>query len=441
MSTVVSDNILMALYLLVWLLTFVWYHWRHHELDAGSAIIGSYVAYAAISIISLNDDLFNWMYKPLALFPFIYLYLMLMLALSPVIHLHFHPAKEIEDPHTRMIVPFCWFIFVCSLCILPNIIANFSDGFVKLFTDVDAGHDAYMEQLDESGDAGSTITNIPAIIFNACYDAAVFFAFYFLSRKEKNWPLILALLFTTFVGAMLPIMRGQRGGVILAMLTIIAAYFFFKHFLSKGIRRAVRLFGIVAVIAMVLPVAAITISRFGETNAGITGYISWYVGQENIYFNNSAMDAGGIRYGDRTINLVKRAIDPSTPKNFVERRIKYRNLEIDDYYFVTFVGDFCLDFGPILAVIIFLIFNLLVLHQIYPKEGDDEDCISLHNLLLIYFVVCICMQGGMYLFAYSDLGGNLRIIVFAGLYAYLRLHKRLLEKFPLSLHQPISSEQ
>ena len=441
MSTVVSDNILMALYLLVWLLTFVWYHWRHHELDAGSAIIGSYVAYAAISIISLNDDLFNWMYKPLALFPFIYLYLMLMLALSPVIHLHFHPAKEIEDPHTRMIVPFCWFIFVCSLCILPNIIANFSDGFVKLFTDVDAGHDAYMEQLDESGDAGSTITNIPAIIFNACYDAAVFFAFYFLSRKEKNWPLILALLFTTFVGAMLPIMRGQRGGVILAMLTIIAAYFFFKHFLSKGIRRAVRLFGIVAVIAMVLPVAAITISRFGETNAGITGYISWYVGQENIYFNNSAMDAGGIRYGDRTINLVKRAIDPSTPKNFVERRIKYRNLEIDDYYFVTFVGDFCLDFGPILSVFIFLVFNLWVHHQIYPKENDDEDSIPLHNLLLIYFVICICMQGGMYLFAYSDLGGNLRIIVFAGLYAYLHLHKLLLEKFPLSLHQPISSEQ
>ena len=138
------------------------------------------------------------------------------------------------------------------------------------------------------------------------------------------------------------------------------------------------------------------------------------------------MDAGGIRYGDRTLNLFKRLIDPSTPKNFIERRDKYHNLEIDDYYFTTFVGDFCLDFGPIVTVFIFVIFNLWVISQIRPRDGT----LKLHQLLLIYFAMCICMQGGMTLFAFSDTG-NLKMIILILLYVYLRYHEQLLLKFPL----------
>lgn len=73
-------------------------------------------------------------------------------------------------------------------------------------------------------------------------------------------------------------------------------------------------------------------SRFGKEQAGVGGFINWYVGQGSLYFNNNGLDAGGIRYGDRTINLFKRIIDPDTPKNFVERRDKYHNLELDDYF-------------------------------------------------------------------------------------------------------------
>ena len=202
----------------------------------------------------------------------------------------------------------------------------------------------------------------------------------------------------------------------------------FKRYLSKFINRIVQVVGVCCFVLISLPVIAITFSRFGDTKgqAAVSGFVSWYIGQGNLYFNNYGLDAGGIRYGDRTINLVKRAIDPDTPKNFVERRELYHNLEIDDYYFTTFVGDFTLDFGPYVAPLIFIVFNLWVLSQIKPRDGS----LTVAQLLLLYLSMCICMQGGMYLFAYSD-GANLKFLAFLLLFAYLKYHDLLLKKFPL----------
>ena len=173
-----------------------------------------------------------------------------------------------------------------------------------------------------------------------------------------------------------------------------------------------------------IPVIAITYSRFGEKAAGATGFVTWYVGQGSLYFNNFGLDAGGTRNGDRTINLVKRVIDPSTPKNYVERRDKYPNLKIDDYFFVTFVGDFVIDFGPIIATIIIIVFSIVAWRGTRPRDGT----ITIYQLLLLHFVLCVNIQGGMTLFSYSDTG-NLRIFAYLMLYIYMRYHDRLLEKF------------
>ena len=221
-------------------------------------------------------------------------------------------------------------------------------------------------------------------------------------------------------------MHGQRGGVIAAVLTAIVGYAMFQQFISKRINHAIRVFGISCIIAIAVPIAAITVSRFGNMGGGIAGFLNWYVGQGSLYFNNFALDAGGTRNGDRTLNLVKRVIDPATPKNYTERRDKYHNLNIDDDIFSTFVGDIVIDYGPVATVFIFIFFNALIIYLIRPRDGT----LKLHQVLLLYFTLCICMQGGMTLFSFSD-GGNLRILTLVLLYAYLRYHEVLLERFPL----------
>lgn len=426
MDEVLNNNILAAAYLLVWIFTLVWYQAKERSADGGTAIICAYILYAIFSLISLNDSFFSLAYDPLTVFPYIYLYVMMMIAMSPLIYNHINPTSVIVEPETKILSITSWLIIICSILILPNIIQNSGDGIVKLFTDTDAGNDAYMEQASNADESGSGINNLSAIIYNSLSDITVFLCFYYMTLKRKNIVLIVGLFFAILVGLLMPIMNGERSGVALSLLTVIGGYMLFRRYLSKRINRLVQITGIVLVIVISLPIAAITVSRFGEKASGVGGYLTWYIGQGSLYFNNKALDAGGTRNGDRTMNLLKRVIDPSTPKNYSERRDKYHNLKIDDYNFTTFVGDFVIDFGPVVPIFIFIGFNTYVILKIRP----DNEKIKVHQLLLLFFTLCISMQGGMYLFSFSDTG-NLRIVTLFGLYGYLRYHEVLLEKFPL----------
>jgi len=418
------DTLLTVLYFLLWVVTFLVYHKKYKTVDAGSAIIGSYILYAGFSIHNTIDPTIVVAYEPLSIFPFIFLYIMLMVALAPVIYHHTHPALKIEDPGTFVVKGIAMILILCAIFRIPEIVENIQEGLIRLFLDSEAGMDSYTEQLDNVGDSGKAISNIPAIVFNMFSDIGIFLFFYFLSQRKYLWSLFLSL--PLVVSVLVPIMSGQRGPVVICILTIIMTFFLFKEYLTRLVVKITYGIGIFFGTLVSLPLIAITMSRFGERSNDTFAYISWYIGQANLYFNNFAFDAGGIRYGDRTAFLIKKLIDPSTPSNYEERRAKYANLKIDDYYFSTFVGDFCIDYGPIIGMLIILGFSLFMLYRISRFRSPDQ--VKLHQLLLLFFVACICMQGGMYLFAYSDTG-NLKIVAFVLLYLYLLYHDGLLQRF------------
>ena len=421
------DNILMISYLLAWVFTLIWYQRKEKAFDAGSAIIISYVFYAFISLLSLNDEMFNDSYEPLTLFPFVYLYGMLMLALLPTIYHHLHPTDTIAPPHTRLIYTICLVSIVCAIGLIRDLSGNLQQGLFKLVTDTDAGKEAYMEQAKEAADnARGGIENLLSVIYNSISDIMIFVFFYLLTTYKKNKIMVSLMLFCVTIGMISPVMHGQRTGIMMTIFSMIVGYMVFKRYLSATVNKIAKIIGVVFLIVVSVPIVAITFSRFASRAAGVTGYLNWYVGQANLYFNNHALDAGGTRNGDRVINLFKRLIDSDTPSNYVERREMYKNLAIDDNLFTTFVGDFCIDFGPLMAVFIFLVFYLWSLSRVQTADKT----IQLHQLFLLYFTMCIAMQGGMYLFAYADTG-NLKIVTAMLFYGYLVYHELLLKKYPL----------
>lgn len=431
MSVIESNYILSAFLILLWVITLIWYQHKNKNFDAGSFIIVMYIIYAVFSIMTINDDSIPQLtnYEPLTLFPYLYLYVMMMIALTPAIYHHTNSTDSIEYPQSNILRIIATIIIVVAILNLPGIVSDFRNGLMSIFTDAEAGKKAYMEQIDNASNVGGAIRNIPAILFNSFSDIGIFLLFYFMTMSKKNHKIIYGLLFANVINLIMPVMRGQRSGVALAFLTIICGYFLFKQYLSKRLNKVIKKIGIVFIAIITLPVAAITISRFGSEKAGVATFINWYIGQGNIYFNNHALDDNGLRYGDRTLNLFKRLVDSKTSMNYVERRETYSKLKINDEVFSTFVGDFTIDFGPFFAVIIFIVFNFFVIYS-FQKNKTNNNKIKLHQLLLLYFTVCISAQGGMYLFSYSDTR-NLNIIVLALLYYYLKYHEALLEKFPL----------
>ena len=81
------------------------------------------------------------------------------------------------------------------------------------------------------------------------------------------------------------------------------------------------------------------------------------------------------------------------------------------HQFPTFVGDFVIDFGPIIPIFIFIFFSFLFTKLSKPIRRT----ISFHQLILIYFVMIVCVKGSMYLFVFS-FTDNYKILAF--IFAY-----------------------
>ena len=286
-----------------------------------------------------------------------------------------------------------------------------------MMMDVSLGADMYSEHLSNADSVGDgAISNLPSIITNTFGDFAIFFSLYYLSLKRKNKFFAIGLIISILVLLVQPISSGMRGPTVLRIISIITAYVLLYKFYDERLKRIVKRILLVALLAISLPIVAITVSRFGERDGGSLYSVTSYLGQANLNFNNYVLDSNGIRYGDRTANLFKSLFIDNVPKNFVERRMKYPHMKISDETYSTYVGDIVLDYGPFLAPVLFIIVSLLVSKSL-RRVGD---VIPFHKLLLIYFVSCVMMQGSFYLFPYSDVGGNLALVAYFIMYMVFR---------------------
>lgn len=401
-----TSNIYLILYILIWVITLYRYQKNKHIFDAGSFIIGSYIIYAVFSLFLYNNKLV--LYDKMQLFPFLYLYAMLIIALYPIMKYDESKIHEIQKPSGSLLNIMSVIIIISSLIPIPSIITHFREGLMQIIVDSQIGDELYKTSLSNADNSGIGISNIPAIISGALSDICILLFFYYLTLSKKNKIIIIGLFLSCIISMILPISNGQRGGTINRLMTFIVAYYALKAYFPPDIKRKIKTTLFILAISLFVPILLITNSRFGERDGGALFSIVNYAGQANLNFNEYGLDAGGIRYGDRTINLFKSMVVSDVPKNFMERRTKYSHLKMNDDVFYTFVGDFTLDYGPYIALVIFILFTLYVNKRTRIKGAR----ILFHQLLLLFFVMCICTQGGMTLFTYSDIGGNLKIIVF-----------------------------
>ena len=413
------SNIYLVLYAITWIVTILIYQRRKKCFDAGSVLLCSYFLYSIMSLILFNvGNPFNT-FENIKLYPFIYLFLMLMLAFSPILKYDVNKITEIQKPSTLFLNITCIVFIVASLAQLPSIISDFSINIVKLLTLSSGGQDIYEEAMSNSYSTGDgNISNLAAIFSGAFSGIGVLLFFYNLTLKKKNKLILIGLFSSCILSLLSSVSLGQRGLIIEILYVTIITFFALKKFFSPKINKMLKIIGISLLITALVPLIALTNSRFEDEEGGSKASVYYYAGQENLYFNNYGLDDGGIRYGDRTVPLFKRMLGfENIPSNFWERRDKYPDLKINDEVFIGFVGDFTLDFGPFIPPFIFLIFTLFVLRRTKIRDG----ILQFHQLILLHFVMCLCMLGGMKLYPYSDVGGNLQLIVYAIAYVVFRL--------------------
>lgn len=419
--------IILCVYCFLWLLTFVIYVAKRRKtgdtFGAGGIILLSYFIYSVFSVLLYNTKVFFAESDSITVFPFMYLYGIEMLFLYPILRYRSN-TTQLDHLGDLFIFNIISIIFIFSSLIhLPTVLLSFREGLYQIMTDPSGGAELYAERMEMSYESGGGITNLFAIISSALSGIGILFLVYsFVNNKVNKW-IRLGLLLSYIVLLMNGVSSGQRGLLIEPLYVAIVSYFFFQPYISQKINRVISIAGITIIIALSIPFAALTFSRFDTVNSGVAESFYFYAGQENVYFNLYGLDDNGIRYGDRTVPLFKRMIGfTDVPKNFWERREKYPHLKINDEVFYTYVGDFTIDFGPVLGTVIMLLMALL-----FARKTDVHyNRISFEQLIVLHFLMYMCMVGGLKLFPFSDVAGNLKIIVYFTaylLFKYLTIKK------------------
>lgn len=348
-------------------------------------------------------------------FPLLYLLTCLLISLWPV--RLFDKKKNLKLPQQSVVEFFIWLFIVSTF--LGSLITpmNFSANMIALVVNSDYGLDAYHQMAEAAYTTGMSVSNIPMIISNSLFSFIALLLFVYLTYpRKKNWLLILLGIFILYC-VMKSLVGGERGALVNRGLIVLVAFICMKPYLQSSLVNKIWKIIIVCGIVITIPFMALTISRFGETDLGVSDSIISYAGQSTVNFSTYAFDNNGIRYGDRVFPLFKRILGfENVPHNFMERRAKYPNLKINDEVFSTYIGDFVLDFGPWFAmlIIIFIAFCLVLIVK-------NKNQLPFYNFIFLYLWMCVLVQG-VSLFQFADTS-NVVLIMYFLIYLFIKYIK------------------
>ena len=398
---------------------------RIHKIGPATMVMITYCAYGVFALLYYNSSsTYFSTNEKLTFIPFVYLFTMLCIALAPGIYYERADIRYVKKASSSIIDTFIIVYFICSLVHLPSILPKIPEGIALMLLEEQGGLELYLENSEQvlraSDNSISGLLGLTSIFRNVFRDIIIFLLFYYLALREKKTKYIVIILFTVLVDVLYSLSLGQRNYLIIYLFMIAVGYFLFQNFIDTNIRKWVKRMGVITVILLSIPFIAITIARFSNSKetTPLDSAIQ-YAGQAPVNFNLYVFDTQEIRYGDRTVNLFKKMLGFDVPNDHVEAQSKYTKLKVDDRVFYTFVGDFVLDFGVIVSALIFLFITGWFLF-LTSARGHT---MRLHQMLVLFFSLNICAQGGMYLFSYAY-ADNWKIVGYIVFYCILAVDSR-----------------
>lgn len=406
----------------LYIITLVVYQYRKKKWDIGSCILFLYAMVSVVGVHLFFNPLSS--FEDVTVIPFLYLYLMLMIGVYPILKINDCGIIKVQDANPWLINVISWGVIGITVIATAPYLLDFQNTVGNLFKGGgEFVQSIYSESQDSIDNQGDGVYNIVGILSSMVVLLNPLLFFYHLSRENQNKVLSYGLAVATILGIIPSIASSARGLLTRILFSLVFLFVFFNHILPTNKKRMVRKVMVVLIIIITIPFLVITVGRFGAKQQGenmVGYYVEWYLGQSFLYFNNYAIDPGGCRYGDRTAPLFKEVLGLETADNYNKRLDKYFDMNLDETLFSTYVGEFTLDYGVYGAVGLFIFFSIL-----FRKHLKIGTVCTFSQLILYYFLFNICV--GIFLFPFADIGGNLQIIMFVGLYFLFKKEYKLQE--------------
>lgn len=417
-----SNSALLYFNAALYVLTFFLYQYKKKAFDIGSFVLLLYSVSAcvAIDLFKYAEDVIYVSIGDLTLFPFVYLYICLMLLFLPLLKFSDKKMGNFPIENNKLLNVLTYYAII--IYIFDFATTSFEYVSLSQLFSPEVLSDSYQETLSraynsEFAEAGF-LERFFSIQKGALQDIILILFVYNLLLKRK-WQSLL-LLVCLFFDFYFVISTGQRFGLMKFILVGIFFYLILGKMFSGRTKKIIKYFFGSLVLVVLIAFAATTFGRFGDRDIPILPYLESYFSQAFIVFDNYGLDAGGLRYGDYTFPLGRRLLGLDYTKTIFESVDKFFYMKTDASVFNSVVGDFSLDFGPIITFVLFVGFYLF-----FKKTTFAPETYGFHHLLMFLVLWNICTFGFV-AFYYFRTDGNIRLLL--NLVVYFLLSRKFIVK-------------
>lgn len=379
--------------ILLYISALIIYFKKYKRLDVYLFIL---LLYGITSVLCVNYYVDNVDEYKLTLVPFIYLFVVLLIFIKPFKGLTFN-IKKVHIADTKLIKALIY-VYILSGIItiiygLPKTMMIFVDGdFGALRNELYADADSIILYENSIERLAKNINSYLSVF-------GVIISFYQLT-KVKIPVIYTIVLFISWIAPsfLASTLVASRGMVVFLLIKVAITYLFFKEAIPTKRKRFFMFAGAVVIGYLVLYTMIVSESRFGDA---ANDSIKFYLGHSMLAFNDG---------------LVGQIQEYSGGKYFFKWFIDFfggdSSLDISSLgakfgsSFITFIGCFYLDFGPIGTFILALIVSRLLIKVSRKKTLKVSDL-----SILIYFAVFFA-QGVFVVERGTFLGWVMSVVVY-----------------------------
>jgi len=352
-----NDIILLIANALLYICVFIIYQNKKKSFDLGSVVL---LFWVVISIVAI--DLFNkppgWApYREMTIFPFIYFFLSFLIVSLPLLLHDYNNGTKIEMPSGKRMDIISYGLILLHLVCLLFLWAKGSLTPSALF-DVE-------NILENYANSSEIRTNfLMEIVSWVRFLVPIFFMYNYTEHKKLlSW----GMAFCFLISFICALSTSSRLDMVRLVFSIPFVIFIFKDNLSKQQYRMISRMFLSIALALGGALFAVTLARFSNSRFDIGYYLEFYFAQCILYFNGYGLAAGGIRYGDKVFPILKRFLGLDWIKG-TDINSRYWNLDFDDTLFVSFIGEYTIDFG-VVAIMLFVVISIFIVYVCKKRNG------------------------------------------------------------------------
>lgn len=335
-------------------------------------------------------------YLNITLFPYLFLLLCFFISILPFYYFDDNRLKKITIGNSLFFKMTVWGLAIISF--LPfcenmiHLVSSFSLDNSSALADV------YEDKMSGDFDKDKLVTWFSSIgkFFNSINlkfsYASLFILFMYLTNKKINKYILIGLIMACANPVLYSLGLSARSGIVFTSLNAVFYFLLFRNLISAKIKSNIRIVGLVLLSIAGFGFIIMTMARYMSNDSHQTvsflGWISLYLGEGTLNFNELMWNTGAYTMGDNSFSFFKSVLGFDTFTDLFERRSFWSvRTGIPGSIFYTFIGDIFSDIG------FWTVAFCSIISFILMKKIKNKDSVSILALFAFSIWGILCIGG------------------------------------------------